>query len=150
MNKWAIAADAAAALGVSGECRTRLLALEIMDRATGANVREILSAIRAAVRDDDHVSNTERGAKAYPQSFILATKTAVFDIDAAFAIDRIVPGELWARGIGMEFALGCAFTTAGKPGKDRVRWALEAACKYSVHCGGELFVMNLTTGERHV
>jgi ATP-dependent protease HslVU (ClpYQ) peptidase subunit len=92
-------------------------------------------------RDDDDT------ATSYPFSAVLAHRDGrIWDVDSYFAIAELQPGTLWARGSGMEYALGADFPLASCEviAEERVRNAVEAAIHYDTGCPGAAIVERLT------
>ncbi|MEM7224381.1 MAG: hypothetical protein AAF495_15480 [Pseudomonadota bacterium] len=94
----------------------------------------------AGIKDPDKAS-----VPAYGQAMILANAQAVFDLDSALAHSRIAEGRLWARGSGMDFALGAdhALADLNLPAETRVKKALQAAMANDVFCPGEMYLHKL-------
>ncbi len=63
----------------------------------------------------------------------------VWDVDSHLALTAIPAGKLWARGSGMDFALGAdhALQRTNATAKQRIRRALDAAIHHDVNCPGE-------------
>ena len=89
--------------------------------------------------DDDSATN-------YSFSAILARRDGrIWDVDSYLAIAELQPGTLWARGSGMEYALGADFPLAGcdVTPEERIRNAVEAAIYYDTGCPGEAIIEQL-------
>lgn len=136
------------AVGTSGHTR----GLKVLGDAFGAcypidkdapppTAHAIVTALRDAVCADDWNSDIERGPKRYGAVFIFASREGVFDIDECFGVVQVDRDKLWARGSGMDFALGAdAALRLAKlvhPGH-RVKLALEAAAECDTGTGGAL------------
>ncbi len=132
------------ALGMAGDGRAfTLLEAETEQLFDGLEeAYELTQRIRqlfddAGIKDPDKAS-----VPAYGQAMILASAEAVYDLDSALAHSRIEDGHLWARGSGMDFALGAdhALADLALPAETRVRKALQAAMANDVFCPGEIFM----------
>ena len=106
---------------------------------------ELTQRIRQ-IFDDAGIKDPEKAAvPSYGQAMILATAAAVYDLDGALAFSPIEDGRLWARGSGMDFALGAdhALADLNLPAETRVRKAVLAAMANDVFCPGELYLHKL-------
>ena len=151
-QKWRVDHTGRRAVGASGDGRTVMLIREasIFSRTTTAS--DVANFLRDLVRDDGYAgkASDDRGAIGYGSTFIYADATGVWDIDSEFAAWRIEDGRLWARGSGMDYALGADFVMrAGNlrefsehPGT-RIGMAVKAAIENDAGCGGEPFVKRL-------
>lgn len=105
---------------------------------------DVVLHIKAAFADFD-LGNKGDGeaATSYDLSSLLVHRDGqVWDMDYCLAIDEIPAGTLWARGSGMEFALGADFPlrqTNASP-EERVRNAVEAAMFYDTGCPGQAMI----------
>ncbi|WDI30724.1 hypothetical protein PUV54_12250 [Hyphococcus flavus] len=101
---------------------------------------EILKFMKTAYSDFD-IGEVEEGLKRYSGNGLLIHKSgAVWDFDNSFCLTPVEPGVFWARGSGMDIALG-----AGKALKDFVaspkeltRRVLEITIATDVDSPGEL------------
>ena len=66
----------------------------------------------------------------------------IWDIDSHLALSAIPAGHLWARGSGMEYALGADYIlkSAGAAARDRVERAVSAAIHFDINCPGAVQV----------
>lgn len=88
----------------------------------------------------------DASALSYGQVFIYATPKGVWDIDSAGAWLAVEPGKLWARGNGIDFALGYDLAVrqrGGIPERDRIHGALFAATTYDLSCGEPFVIEHL-------
>ncbi len=83
--------------------------------------------------------------RSFGQSFMLAKKNGpVWNIDCCLSTSEIPLGELWALGTGSEYALGAGFALENEAeSRDRLQKSLEAAIKYCVSCGGDMWIKKL-------
>lgn len=108
--------------------------------AVTAFVEAVFAENEIGVRDDD--DNTIR----YPFAGLLAHRDGrVWDVDPYLALAELQPGGLWARGSGMEYALGADYPLAsqGVAAEMRVRNAVEAAICYDTGCPGDAIIEKL-------
>jgi len=108
---------------------------------------DVVLHLKAAFADFDF-GNKDQGdaATSYDASFLLAhCDGRVWDIDSWLGIDEIPAGTLWARGSGMEFALGADFSLrqTSASTEDRIHNAVEAAIFYDTGCPGRPIVEHL-------
>ncbi len=99
--------------------------------------------------NDSEVGNRDEDdpVKSYPNTLLLAHHCGrIWDADHFLSIDEVPSGTLWARGAGMEYALGADFPLASKDVscETRIRNAVEAAIFYDLNCPGRPFVKKLT------
>ena len=135
------------ALGLAGDGRAFTL-LEAECEALFDGLEEpyeLTQRIRRAFDDAGIKDPDKASVPAYGQAMILATAKAVYDLDSALAHSPIADGRLWARGSGMDFALGAdhALADLDLPAETRVKKAVEAAMANDVFCPGELFLHKL-------
>ncbi len=78
-------------------------------------------------------------------SLLVHRNGRIWDMDFRLAVDEIPAGTLWARGSGMDFAIGADYPlrAAGISAEDRVRNAVEAAIFYDTNCPGQALVEQL-------
>ena len=98
--------------------------------------------------DECELGNRDEGdtSTSYPCSAILAHRDGrIWDVDSYLAIAALQPGTLWARGSGMEYALGADFPLASSnvTAEERVRNAIHAAIHYDTGCPGKAIVERL-------
>lgn len=105
---------------------------------------DVVRYLRAVFADFDHGSKDDgEVAMSYDLTSVLAHRDGrIWDMDFRLALDEVPPGTLWARGSGMEFALGADFPMrgTGAAAEDRVRNAVEAALFFDTGCPGEAIV----------
>ncbi len=103
---------------------------------------EVLQFLKAAYEKFD-IGETEEGLKRYCGSgFLIHKSGAIWDFDNSFCLTEVPRGAYWARGSGMDLAIGAA---AGlKPyvssTKELTRRALEITIAMDVDCPGEVLV----------
>lgn len=126
-------------------------------RAAGPDLFGVGSAhelglkVRDIFRGEDFESENMGGAggpKSFRQTMIYATPEAVFDIDGAGCATKVESGRLWARGSGMDYALGADHAlrwtqSAAISPKQRIMVAIAAAIEHDTGCGGPIFVEQL-------
>jgi hypothetical protein len=103
---------------------------------------EVLQFLKAAYEKFD-IGETDEGLKRYCGSGFLAHKSgAIWDFDNSFCLSEVPRGAYWARGSGMDLAIGAA--AALKPfmpsAQDLTRRALEITIAMDVDCPGEVLV----------
>ena len=135
------------ALGLAGDGRAfNLLEAEAETLFDGLEEPYELTQRIRQLFDDAGIKDPDKASvPAYGQAMILASAGAVWDLDSALAHSRIADGRLWARGSGMDFALGAdhALADMALSAETRVRKAVEAAMANDVFCPGDLFLHKL-------
>lgn len=148
VSKWEYAGDWA--LGISGVgLAQNVLQINAEDFPEDASSPlDIVLYLKAVFADFDFGSkDSDEVAPTYDLSGLIAHRDGrIWDMDFRLAIDEIPAGTLWARGSGMEFALGADFPLIGsdRSAEQRVRNAVEAAIFYDTDCPGEPLVVKLT------
>lgn len=137
-----------------------ILGLELI-RAAGpdllsgvASAHDVGMRCRDLFRGEDFSAEDMRGAggpKSYRQTLIYATLDEVWDIDGTGCATKVESGRLWARGSGMDYALGADYAlrwtqSAAISPKQRIMVAIGAAIEHDVGCGGTIFVQQLGGG----
>lgn len=146
-KKWVMSQDLQRAVGVCGDARS-LVVLGSANIFAGGSPIEVATSIREILRADGHVgkADDDRGPLRYGNSFIYADPTGVWDIDPEFAVWRVEDERLWARGSGMDYALGADYAmrhVAKAAPQSRLMIAVNAAIENDVGCGGPVFVERL-------
>ena len=83
---------------------------------------------------------------------LYATPGGIWDIGQNFAVDRLRDGCLWARGSGMDHALGADHALCrdkrrrGLYPEQRIEAALDAAAHFDVKCGGPMVIERIEDG----
>ncbi len=100
---------------------------------------ELLKFLKTAFENFD-IGETEEGLKRYCGGGLLAHKSgAIWDFDNSFCMIEVPSGKFWARGSGMDLAIGAA--TALAPGvksfEEITRRTLEITIDIDVDCPGE-------------
>ena len=138
------------AFGISGSPLLGELLATVHDEFPpgDAPASAVIAFVRA-VFDERDFGNREDGenASSYSCSAILAHRDGrIWDVDTYFAIAELQPGTLWARGSGMEYALGADYPLASGdvPAEQRIRKAVEAAIHYDTGCPGKAIIESLT------
>lgn len=151
-KKWRVSQDSRRAIGVSGDARTVHLIRQSQIFSATNTPEEVVEFVRDLVRDDGHAGKASEdiGPLRFGNSMIYADANGVWDIDSTFALWRIDDGRLWARGSGMDYALGADHALRSRDGgrldsRGRVTIAIEAAIGHDVGCGGEIFVQQIGT-----
>lgn len=115
------------------------------------SAHEVGMRCRDLFRREDFDTEDMRGAggpKSYRQTLIYATPEEVWDIDGTGCATKVEPGKLWARGSGMDYALGADHAlrwtqSAAITPKQRIMVAIAAAIEHDTGCGGPIFVQQL-------
>lgn len=72
-----------------------------------------------------------------------------WDLDQKFVLTRIPEGKLWARGSGMEYAIGAAYALKSLDrelsANDIVKIATEAAIASDIYCSGNAVVTTISS-----
>ena len=151
-TKWRIAKTGRHAIGMSGASRAAQLIRGLDEYALfkDATPRGIGDLIRSALRDDGFLNQErESGPPRYECQCILVVDGRVYDFDTSGSVALIDEGQLWARGRGMDYALGAAHAMRRVARFlapiDVVKEAIAAACAYDLSCGGEPFIARTTT-----
>ncbi len=99
----------------------------------------IANRIREGVEAASWRSKDDPGPRNYQISMIIVIGGEIYDADCAFDLSLIDDHELWARGSGMEYALGAGHAMRRtKDAKRRIEAALAAACRFDPGCGGAI------------
>jgi ATP-dependent protease HslVU (ClpYQ) peptidase subunit len=91
------------------------------------------------------LGEVDDGAKDYHMTALLVHSSGlVYDVDSALSVAKIPENTLWARGSGMEFALGADVSSrrAGFAADERMECALEAAISLDADCPGKPIIEN--------
>lgn len=103
---------------------------------------EVLKFMRQAYADFD-IGEMDEGLKRYNGSGLIVYKSgAIWDFDNSFCLTEVASGRFWARGSGMDIAIGAA-TALGrfvKSPKDITIGVLEIVIAQDVDCPGELIL----------
>lgn len=105
---------------------------------------EVVKFMREAYGDFD-IGEMEEGLKRYSGSGLLIHKSgAIWDFDNSFCMSEVQKGAFWARGSGMDLALGAAlalrdFVTSPK---ELTRRVLEIVTANDVDSPGEMLVQS--------
>ncbi|MCF6291781.1 MAG: hypothetical protein L3J04_00140 [Robiginitomaculum sp.] len=96
---------------------------------------------------DEGVSkeSSDSATPSFGMSGILVNKdTSVWDVDHRLALARMQNNKLWARGSGIDYALGADYTALAIDPQlnhqQRVRIATEAAISCDTYCPGEAII----------
>jgi ATP-dependent protease HslVU (ClpYQ) peptidase subunit len=146
VRKWVLSPLGDRAVTVGGQTRAALLVRRMAWEGI-ADADRMADAIRTLARSDEWSPGDDQGPKGYANPFLYATPDGVWDIDHTFGTVSITDGRLWARGSGMDYALGADSAMRAiypLPGpKIRLEAALAAAVENDAGCGGEMFVHRL-------
>lgn len=147
-KKWHISPDKTQAIASTGSGRTLVLIREsnILDKASGSH--EVAEFLRELIKKDGYASSADdgRGALSFGDTYLYADASGVWDIDSRFATWPIDDGVLWARGSGMDYAVGAGFAMQKDASLNpyyRVRMAIEAAIANDLGCGGDIFIEHI-------
>ncbi len=103
---------------------------------------EVLKFMRDAYREFD-IGEMEEGLKRYCGSGLIVHKSgAIWDFDNSFCLTEVQRGAFWARGSGMDIAIGAALAfqqSVGLP-KEVTQKTLEIVIAHDVDCPGELLL----------
>lgn len=108
------------------------------------DVAQVMSFIRTAFGKYD-IGEMDGGAKDYDVSgLIVHSAGALYDFDNRLSVSRIPEGTMWARGSGMEFALGAdlAMKNKGFGPQERLESAVLTAIDLDSGCPGEPIIEN--------
>ena len=103
---------------------------------------EVLKFMREAYGDFD-IGEMEEGLKRYSGSGLLIHKSgAIWDFDNSFCLSEVERGMFWARGSGMDLAIGAAL--ALRPfvpsAKEITKRTVEIVITHDVDCPGEMLL----------
>lgn len=132
-------------LACSGNGATLSTLLHDPERFIGADAFDTAAKVLEFFKTSGYRGEPSEGGGAlgFGNAFIFADASGVWDIDSACCVVPINHGELWARGSGVDYALGVGHDRRGDHSKDRVRRSIEAACRWDIYCGGRPFVRRL-------
>ncbi len=102
--------------------------------------------LREMLKEDGYQGDDSTGAGYnFRQGAILASPTEIWCIDHVFGHHERTGDGFWADGSGDHFALGAAYAASQRntPAKKILKFALEAAMKFDVGCGGNLWMARL-------
>lgn len=132
------------ALGVTGQHRQFEILRHHADKLLGEATEpfDLSERIRNMFRDHDIFGSNRPNdpQSVFGVSMILALADGVWDFDGTLAPCRIDDDTLWARGSGMQFALGAGFACASTDPIIRVETAVDAARQFDVDCPGDRHV----------
>ncbi|MGF1544623.1 MAG: hypothetical protein ACFB00_09015 [Parvularculaceae bacterium] len=106
------------------------------------DVHQVTAFIRASFERYD-LGEKDDGAKDFGVSGLIAqTGGMLYDVDGRLSLGRIPEGTMWARGSGMDFALGAdmAMKTKGFGPQERLETAVLTAIDLDSGCPGEPIV----------
>lgn len=135
------------ALGLAGDGRPFDLLAAEADRLFKklTNPFELTQRMRAIFEAAGMGDTSNDAAPNYGQHMILANHIATWDIDGLLALSQIEAGQLWARGSGMDYALGAAHTLRDfdLSAKELIEKAVESAIANDLYCPGKVFIQKL-------
>ncbi len=105
---------------------------------------EIVKFMREAYGRFD-IGEMDEGVKRYTGSGILVHKTgAIWDFDNSFCLTEVERGVFWARGSGMDAAIGAAKALESFVSSHRARMqkTLEIVIETDVDCPGEIVIQS--------
>lgn len=103
---------------------------------------ELLKFMRQAYSDFE-IGEMEEGLKRYCGSGLIVHKSgAIWDFDNSFCLTEVERGAFWARGSGMDVAIGAALALRRFKAlpKETTIGALEIVISHDVDCPGELIL----------
>lgn len=105
---------------------------------------EVIKFMRTAYADFD-IGEMEEGLKRYSGSGLLVHKSgAVWDFDNSFCLSEVEKGAFWARGSGMDLAIGAALAMRPfvQSPKEMTKRTLEIVIAHDVDCPGEMLIQS--------
>ena len=84
--------------------------------------------------------DSDSSAPCYGSSYLLTNGEKLWDIDVSLDITEYSAGAMAARGSGAPYALGVGSALKGEKPKLILEMAVQAAMKYDVVCGGEVWI----------
>lgn len=141
-KKWLVLDDWLVGITGSGPKIEALLAAAGDFPRKAKHPHEILQFMRTAYGAFD-IGERDEGLKRYCGSGIIVHKSgAVWDFDNSFCLTEVPRGAFWARGSGMDLAIGAAAalkTYLTKP-EELTRRVLDITIENDVDCPGEALV----------
>lgn len=130
-------------IGCAGSARLDSLIMansKLIEGATSAF--EIGDFIKRAVITDAWKEEKDEGGE--PQNYdidiLIIFKNNIYRVGSDFSVVQIPDFTFVAIGSGESFALGAAYVSRNKGGKELLRTALQAAINYDVNCGGKIHI----------
>ena len=134
------------AIGITGS-GPKLEALQAATNSFPEDVKypfEIIKFVKGAYEAFD-IGELDEGLKRYLGGGLLVHKSgAVWDFDNSFCVTEVPKGGFWARGSGMDLAIGAATALRShvKSAEDITRRGLEIVIDIDVDCPGEPLVQS--------
>ncbi|MEL6507705.1 MAG: hypothetical protein AAFR29_08725 [Pseudomonadota bacterium] len=141
-TKWLRFANWALALSGAGIAVNAVAAERAKFPNQTEDVNQVIAFLRAAFAKYD-MGEMEGNAKDYDVSGLLVhNQGAFYDVDTRLSTSKIPTGALWARGSGMEYALGAdmALKLKGFTPQERLETAVLTAIDLDSGCPGEPIV----------
>lgn len=144
-NKWRVLKSKGSKysiyIGCAGSARLDNLIIsnsKLIEAATSAF--EIGDLIKKSVIADAWKEEKDEGGE--PQNYeidiLIIYKHNIYRIGSDFSVVQIPDFTFVSIGTGESFALGAAYATRNKNGKELMRTAIQAAINYDVNCGGKI------------
>ncbi len=143
-SKWLRLADWAIAFTGSGIADMAIISERPKFPSHSEDVQQIISFLLTTF-EKYNIGEKEEGHQDFNLSGLLVHKSGLlFDVDSRLSVSAIPQGTLWARGSGMDFALG-ADEVAKKWGisaEERIEFAVQAAIDLDAECPGDVMIEN--------
>ena len=138
LSKWQVFGEWALAFSGNG------VPTEALERRRGKfpgdteDPHEVSGFVAKALRRLEVGRNRDDGRDYQTSGLMVRRGVAAFDVDANLTVERLNEGAFWARGSGMDYALGAAHfaTRQGLPPRAVVEAALAAALTLDAACPG--------------
>jgi len=145
-NKWVTGQfpDHAIATGgcaYTGEIIARRF-LQACDAVEKVDAFRVMEDVRKAVRDAGEYRQRGEDEKC-DCSGLLVWRKKLYDFSGTLWPSPIAPGVLWARGSGMDFAIGAGHALKDSPPRVRIERALETACVFDGASAPPFFISKI-------
>ncbi len=143
-SKWQFFGDWAIALTGSGFPSDVLESERKEFPSTSENILEVTSFIRS-IFNDYEIGDAKKMKNFDSQGLLVHKSGKIYDMDGYTSVSMIPENTLWARGCGMDYALGADEVSKkhGASPKERVEAAVEASIELDCDCPGKVIL------ERH-
>lgn len=139
-TKWARFSDWAIAVTGPGLADNAMKAERAKFPTQTDDINKVMQFMRA-VMEKYAIGEKEEGYQNFGFSGLLVHRSGLFyDMDSKMALSPIPPDTLWARGSGMEFALGADEVSklVNFSPEKRIKYAVTAAVTLDCDCPGEV------------
>lgn len=143
-SKWIRLADWSIALTGAGFAEAAIKAERPKFPNTTDDVQKVIEFLLATF-DKFNIGEKEEGYTDFSLSGLLVHKSGLFfDLDSRLSVSPIPEGILWARGTGMEYALGADEVSKQRdiPADERIEYAVKAALALDTECPGDVLIEN--------